>query len=160
MNFYYPNFQNDMRRMLGLIFYSDKQHFVAATGKAFDEERAKRFCKEKKIWIGDTAEEVIRLQGNASDDTLQVIKAFNLLKILQTIPECETIVITGQKAMDTLASVLPLEQQPKVWFFSPCEVGERMVKVYRMPSTSRAYPKPLEAKAEVYEGMFREVRII
>jgi hypothetical protein len=28
-----------------------------------------------------------------------------------------------------------------------------------MPSTSRAYPKPIEEKAEVYKKMFREVGI-
>jgi hypothetical protein len=29
-----------------------------------------------------------------------------------------------------------------------------------MPSTSRAYPKPLAEKAKVYETMFREISII
>ena len=28
MNFYYPNIQNDMWRILGLIFYNDKEYFL------------------------------------------------------------------------------------------------------------------------------------
>ena len=30
MNFYYPNYQNDMWRIFGLIFFSDKNHFLGA----------------------------------------------------------------------------------------------------------------------------------
>jgi G:T/U-mismatch repair DNA glycosylase len=49
MNFYYPNFQNDMRRILGRIFYHNKNYFITPNGKAFDEEKAKKFCIEKTI---------------------------------------------------------------------------------------------------------------
>ncbi len=28
MDFYYPNFQNDMWRIMGLIFFSDKEYFI------------------------------------------------------------------------------------------------------------------------------------
>ena len=34
MNFYYPNIQNDMWRILGLVFYNDKEYFLE-TKKAF-----------------------------------------------------------------------------------------------------------------------------
>ena len=40
MNFYYPNIQNDMWRILGLVFYNDKEYFLE-TKKAFSEEKAK-----------------------------------------------------------------------------------------------------------------------
>jgi G:T/U-mismatch repair DNA glycosylase len=106
MHFYYPNFQNDMRRILGLIFYHDTTFFIAPNGKSFDETKAKAFCEEKGIGIGDTAKEVLRLQGNASDDTLQVIQAFDIEALLATLPYCHTLVLTGQKAMDTLLSQL------------------------------------------------------
>lgn len=156
MNFYYPNFQNDMWRILGLIFYSDKDYFVAASGKAFDETKAKVFCQEKGIGLGDTAIEIIRLKDNASDKFLEVVTPIKPKEILDKIPACEAIIITGQKAMDTLVSALPFEA-PKVGAFTPCPVGNRVIKIYRMPSSSRAYPKPLQDKANDYKKMFSEL---
>ena len=38
MNFYYPNIQNDMWRILGLLFYSNKEYFLESK-KAFSEEK-------------------------------------------------------------------------------------------------------------------------
>lgn len=156
MNFYYPNFQNDMWRILGIVFYSDKDYFVAASGKAFDEEKAKTFCREKGIGLGDTATEIIRLKDNASDKFLKVVTSFNPGEIWRKIPACEAIVITGQKAMDTLLSVLPVEA-PKVGTFASCAFAGTTIKVYRMPSSSRAYPKPLQDKAKDYKKMFHEL---
>ena len=43
MDFYYPNIQNDMWRILGVLFYADKDHFLAAP-KAFSREKAVAFC--------------------------------------------------------------------------------------------------------------------
>ena len=106
MNFYYPNIQNDMWRILGLVFYNDKEYFLE-TKKAFSEEKAKAFCREKGIGIGDTAMEIIRLKNNASDNFLQVVTPLNPVEVLAKIPECEAIVVTGQKAMDTLIATLP-----------------------------------------------------
>jgi G:T/U-mismatch repair DNA glycosylase len=156
MNFYYPNFQNDMWRILGLVFYSDKEYFVAAAGKAFDEEKVRQFCLEKGIALGDTAMEVVRLKENASDKFLEVITPIKPEEVLNEIPACEAIVITGQKAMDTLLSVVSFDA-PKTGAFAPCLVAGRMIKVYRMPSSSRAYPKPLQEKAKDYEKMFDEL---
>ena len=94
-----------MWRILGLLFYSNKEYFLE-TKKAFSEEKAKAFCREKGIGIGDTAVEIIRLKNNASDNFLQVIKPINPEEVLSQIPECKAIVVTGQKAMDTILSVL------------------------------------------------------
>ena len=46
MNFYYPNIQNDMWRILGLLFYADKDFFLEVPRK-FSEEKCKAFCREK-----------------------------------------------------------------------------------------------------------------
>jgi G:T/U-mismatch repair DNA glycosylase len=156
MNFYYPNFQNDMWRILGLVFYADKDYFVAPSGKAFDEEKARLFCREKGIGLGDTAMEVIRLKDNASDKFLEVVVPIKPEEVLDKIPSCEAIVITGQKAMDTLLSVVSFDA-PKTGTFALCRIGNRMIKVYRMPSSSRAYPKPLQEKAKDYKKMFDEL---
>jgi G:T/U-mismatch repair DNA glycosylase len=112
MQFYYPNFQNDMRRILGLVFYHDATFFIAPDRKSFDATKAKSFCEEKGIGIGDTAKEVLRLQGNASDDTLQILQPFDIATVLATLPHCHTLVLTGKKAMDTLLSQLSFTEPP------------------------------------------------
>ena len=44
MDFFYPNLQNDMWRILGLLFYNNKEYFLE-TKKAFSEEKARAFCR-------------------------------------------------------------------------------------------------------------------
>lgn len=159
MDFYYPNIQNDMWRILGLIFYGNKDAFLRDK-KAFSEEKAKAFCREKGIGIGDTAMEVIRLKANASDKFLEVVRPIDPEKVLSQIPECVAIVVTGQKAMDTLLSVLPDTEEPKVGFSSEFSCMGRTMRLFRMPSSSRAYPKPLEEKAAIYRGMFETLGMV
>lgn len=159
MDFYYPNIQNDMWRILGLLFYNDKDYFLQSP-KAFNIDKAKTFCNEKGIGIGDTAMEVVRLNNNASDKFLEVVTPICPQEILRQIPECKAIVVTGQKAMDTLLSVLPPTEEPSVGKFSTFSLEGRTFKLFRMPSSSRAYPKPLPEKAEVYRGMFTELGML
>ena len=159
MDFYYPNIQNDMWRILGLIFYGNKDAFLRDK-KAFSEEKAKAFCREKGIGIGDTAMEVIRLKANASDKFLEVVRPIDPEKVLSQIPECVAIVVTGQKAMDTLLSVLPGTEEQKVGFSSEFSCMGRTMRLFRMPSSSRAYPRPLEEKAAIYRGMFETLGMV
>ena len=35
MRFYYPNFTNDMWRIVGLCFFDDKNHFIADDGRHY-----------------------------------------------------------------------------------------------------------------------------
>lgn len=156
MDFYYPNIQNDMWRILGVLFYADKDHFLAAP-KAFSREKAVVFCEEVGLALGDTAIEVIRLKANASDKFLEVVRPIDLAKVLERIPRCEAIVVTGQKAMDTLLALLPGVEEPKVGHYVSFRFADRSLRLYRMPSSSRAYPKPLAEKAAVYQTMFEEL---
>lgn len=156
MDFYYPNIQNDMWRILGVLFYADKDHFLAAP-KAFSREKAVAFCEEVGLALGDTAIEVIRLKANASDKFLEVVRPINLADVLERIPRCEAIVVTGQKAMDTLLALLPGVEEPKVGHYVSFRFADRSLRLYRMPSSSRAYPKPLAEKAAVYQTMFEEL---
>ena len=156
MNFYYPNIQNDMWRILGLLFFADKDYFLEAPRK-FSEEKCKAFCRQVGLGIGDTGVEVIRQKGNASDKFLEIVKPIDLESVLGQIPDCKAIVVTGQKAMDTLLSVLSqmaIVAEPNVGEFSPFVWEGRDMKLFRMPSSSRAYPKPLAEKASVYQQMF------
>ena len=159
MNFYYPNIQNDMWRILGHIFFNNREYFLE-TKKTFSEAKAKAFCLNQGIGIGDTAVEVIRLKNNASDNFLEVVRALDLNEILPQIPHCKALVVTGQKAMDTLLSVLPTTEEPKIGSFSHFTLENRIFRLYRMPSSSRAYPKPLEEKATFYRSMFEDLGMI
>lgn len=160
MDFYYPNIQNDMWRVMGLLFYADKDYFLKSP-KQFDIEKAKAFCREKGIGMGDTAEEVVRLRNNASDKFLQVVRAADVQAVLRGAPSCLAIAVTGQKAMDTLISGFSFEVRPPVvGKYSTFDMYERSISLYRMPSTSRAYPKPLGEKADVYGEMFRQLGML
>ncbi|MCM1029842.1 MAG: uracil-DNA glycosylase family protein [Oscillibacter sp.] len=159
MDFYYPNLQNDMWRIIGLIFYGNKDYFLLETGKAFCKDRICRFLEEKGIALSDAAGEVIRQKGNASDKFLEVVTPIDIQKALQQLPDCRAIVTTGQKATDTLLELLPAEE-PKVGGYCEFDDSGRRMRLYRMPSSSRAYPKPLHEKAAVYEQMFRELGLL
>ena len=158
MEFFYPNWINDMWRIWGLIFYDDKEHFVAedADGKKakrFDRDRCAGFAAEKGIAMYDTACEVRRLKDNASDKFLEVVKATDLPSLLEKIPECRAIVTTGQKATDVIVETFECEE-PAVGGYSELSVCGRAMRLWRMPSSSRAYPLSLEKKAEFYRKMF------
>lgn len=159
MNFFYPNFQNDMWRIFGHIFFQNKDHFLVADKKAFDESKIKEFLTYKRIGLGDTAKAIIRHKDNASDNFLEVVEATDLNFILKQIPTCRAIVTTGQKATETLISFVGTKE-PKIGNFSEFEFECRPMRLYRMPSSSRAYPKSLTGKADIYQKMFEELGMI
>lgn len=156
MEFYYPNFQNDMWRIFGLVFFEDKDYFLTADQKSFCEARIRQFLEKKGIALTDSGKEVIRQKDNASDKFLEIVRTIDLKEVLSQLPECRAIVTTGQKATDTLLTLIEAEQ-PKVGGYSEFIFDGRPLRLYRMPSSSRAYPKPLAAKAEDYKRMFREL---
>ena len=49
MAFHYPNFQNDMWRVYGLVFFGDAQHFQTEGAKAFDADSIKAFLTKNVI---------------------------------------------------------------------------------------------------------------
>ena len=106
MEFFYPNWINDMWRIWGLIFYNDKHYFEIKGEKRFDKDKVVGFCKEKGFALYDTASEVIRLKDNASDKFLEVVAQTDVKALLNSLPECENIVTTGQKATEDRKSVV------------------------------------------------------
>lgn len=74
MDFFYPNLQNDMWRIVGLIFFQNKEHFLNPEKKVFDKDRIIEFLNDKGIALYDTASAIRRLQDNASDKFLEVIE--------------------------------------------------------------------------------------
>ena len=73
--------------------------------------------------------------------------------LLAQIPDCRTIAATGGKAAETLCRILGCEP-PAVGAWCEAGFGGRMLKIWRMPSTSRAFPRPVEWKAAFYRRMF------
>ena len=154
MNFFYPNPQNDMWRIMGQIFYGEKQHFVE--NKVFKYEEIVSFCQKQGIAIFDTAQAVRRLQGNAADEHLEIVEQTDIAAILQQIPQCHDICCTGGKAAETLAEVLHTTT-PKVSQYIETAFAGRAIRFCRMPSTSRAYPLSFDKKAAAYQHMFKEL---
>ena len=156
MDFFYPNLQNDMWRIFGLIFFDDKDYFLFPDKKAFDKKRLIEFLTEKGIALYDTASSVRRLQDNASDKFLEVVEPTDIRLLLKQLPQCKAIVTTGQKATDIIRSQIDVEE-PKVGESCPFEFEDRTLRLYRMPSSSRAYPLAIEKKASVYRFMLNEL---
>ncbi|MDO5686085.1 MAG: uracil-DNA glycosylase family protein [Neisseria sp.] len=161
MDFYYPNLQNDMWRIFGVVFFADKDYFLNEDGKGFNEALLRTFLQEKGIAISDAARQVRRLQGNASDKFLEVVTARDIAALLAEMPQCATVMTTGEKATEVLWQRLP-ENTPKPTIGHPVHVcmGGRTVGFYRLPSSSRAYPKPLAEKAAAYACFFRQIGLL
>lgn len=175
MDFFYPNPQNDMWRIIGQIFFSDKTHFeeqrdkekgqrdkvqsTKANKKVFNREEIIAFCEAKGIAIFDTAQAVIRLQGNAADEHLEIVEQTDIAALLQQIPSCHNLCCTGGKAAQTLAEILHCAI-PKVGEYIETHFAGRTIRFWRMPSSSRAYPLSLDNKAASYRRMFESTKLL
>ena len=161
MEFYYPNYQNDMWKIFGLVFFQNKEHFLDIANKKFKEQQIRDFLNEKGIAIFDTAYQIVRLKGNASDKFLQISKPTDLAKLLQHIPQCHSIMTTGDKATDTLMLSMPEDtEKPQIGKSTKAHFTGRDLTLYRMPSSSRAYPLAIEKKAEAYAQLFKEIGLL
>ena len=159
MDFFYPNLQNDMWRIFGLLFFDDKEHFLLPGKKAFNKEYLIEFLTEKGIALYDTATSVRRLQDNASDKFLEVVEPTNIRLLLKQLPQCQAIITTGQKATDIIRNQIEVDE-PKVGESCPFTFEDRMMRLYRMPSSSRAYPMAIEKKAAAYRFMLSELGLL
>ncbi len=154
MDFFYPNWINDMWRIMGLVFYGDKEHFTLLPArKGFDLDRIEAFLQEKGIALHDMATVVRRLKDNASDKFLDVVEATDWRALLRRMPQCRAVVATGQKATD-LFTASAVIAEPRMGDCTAFDFEGRTMRFYRMPSSSRAYPLALPRKAEVYTSLF------
>ena len=149
MKFYYPNFINDMWRIFGIIFFGDKDYFVNAEAKTFRLDLLIPFLEEKGIALFDTATRIRRTTGTASDKDLEIVEETNLHAMLRQLPECLAVVTAGQLATDVACRQFGVSA-PKVGEYSEFPLDDRILRLYRMPSSSRAYPMKPERKAEYY----------
>ena len=154
MDFYYPNFQNDHWRIEGAVWFNDKDHFVDLERKCFIKEKIVEFLYEKGIALYDTAQVVRRLKDNASDAFLEIVEPTDLKALLRQIPQCHAIATTGEKATGEVCRFFGVERIPALGSVTELETG---LLLYRLPSSSRAYPLAFEKKVEAYRKMFEKV---
>ena len=172
MRFHYPNFQNDMWRIYGRVFFDDVDYFRVGDEKRFDPERIRAFMFERGIASCPTVVQAIRETGNASDKDLTVVTTVDLDTILPQVPKVQALFTTGGKATEVLLNLLnepiakskhPKTNQsidyPYEWqdndSHPKADVNE--LTLYRLPSTSRAYPLALDKKVAAYKDFFKKV---
>ncbi len=150
-----------MWRIYGLVFFDDKHYFLNDDGKSFDKDLLKSFLSEKGIGIADVGKEVIRLKDNASDKFLEIVEPLNITVLLADMPECHTFITAGEKATETLLMHFSDKiKSPKVGGSTSFNYLDREFSIYRMPSSSRAYPMKLAKKTEIYKQCFKEIGIL
>ena len=160
MDFYYPNFINDHWRIEGEVFFGHRNHFVDEAAKRFKIEEIVAFCQEKGIAFFDTSTAVRRLKDNASDKFLEVVEPTDIWALMARLPHLRAIVTTGEKATDTLCATLHVNEKdrPKVnaevTIPSVSNQDGSPIVLYRLPSSSRAYPLAFAKKVEAYRAMF------
>ena len=153
MEFYYPNRTNDFWRMAGLIFMGDREALWDGAQRRFDLSAIKSLLTREGIALWDTGMAVRRLKGNASDKFLEIVEPIDLASLLDAHPTITTVVTTGEKATSVIASQAGIDV-PAIGVPVDCRVGTHGIRLWRMPSTSRAYPLALEQKAEAYRKVF------
>ena len=158
-DFFYPNRSNMMWEIFGLVFFGDSQRLVDAPNKTFRLEDIKALLKVRGIAIYDTACAVRRLSGNASDKDLEIVEKTDIPALLSHIPHCHDIVCTGQKSFSVLTDDYGVPV-PAMGTYNEFTIDGRSMRLWRMPSSSRAYPMPLAEKAAYYRHMMHEVALL
>ena len=161
MQFHYPNSQNDMWRIYGLVFFNDAAYFQRPSEKAFDAEKIKAFLRTKGIASCPTVLKAVREHGNASDKFLQVVETIDLAAVLAQMPDCRRICTTGGKATEILLDIQGGGiKMPKTGETVPFSYAGRDLTLTRLPSTSRAYPLSLAKKAAAYRAFFEAAGLL
>ena len=154
MDFFYPNFINDHWRIEGEIWFDDRNRFVDTEHKCFKKDEIVAFLNDKGIAFFDTATAVKRLKDNASDAFLEIVEHTDIRALLSQMPQCHAIATTGEKATTEVCAYFKVETIPLP--NSQVALGEGLT-LYRLPSSSRAYPLAFDKKVEAYRKMFAVV---
>lgn len=163
MEWYYPNYTNDMWRIMGLCFFGDKSHFVDEAGKTYRLDALKKFLSEKGIAIFDTCLRVRRTKGTASDKDLEVVEKADLDGMLTALPLCNGVLTAGSLATKLFMEHYGIGEKAKnlkMGGHVDFTFNGRQISLYRQPSSSRAYPMRLEDKAVYYDKMFKDLGIL
>lgn len=156
MDFFYPNRTNMMWEIFGEVFFNDSQRLVDKENKTFRMSDIQELLRQKGIAIYDTATAVRRLSGNASDKDLEIVEKSDIAALLAQLPQCHDLVCTGQKSFSVLTDDYGVKV-PAMGCNTEFAIGDRGMRLWRMPSSSRAYPMPLAEKAQYYRQMMATV---
>ena len=159
MDFFYPNRTNQMWEIFGLVFFGDSQRLVDAEHRTFRLPDIKALLLARGIVIFDAATAVRRLSGNASDKDLEIVEKTDIAALLARLPLCHDIVCTGQKSFSALTDDYGVPVPP-MGASNEFEIAGRMMRLWRMPSSSRAYPMKLEEKASYYRRLMQAAGIL
>lgn len=158
MPWYYPNFQNDMWRIFGILFFKDKEHFIVPDEKRFDLPAIQDFLRLHHIAIFDTALRIRRMKGTASDKDLEIVEPTDLDGLLRSLPQCRGVLTAGQLATKVFTDHYGINAMHlKMGEYMEFSFEGRTLRLYRMPSSSRAYPMAVEKKAVYYKRMFDDL---
>lgn len=153
MPFFYPNRTNDFWRIMGLIFLDNRDALWDAEQGHFNLDAIKSLLNRERIALWDTGMAVRRLKGNASDKFLEIVEPIDLATLLDGNPTISHVITTGEKATGVIAVQAGVEL-PSIGAPVACRVGCHAITLWRMPSSSRAYPLSLDKKAEAYKKIF------
>ena len=147
-------------------------YFRVGDEKRFDPERIRAFMFECGIASCPTVVQAIRETGNASDKNLTVVTTVDLETILPQVPKVKALFTTGGKATEVLLNMLdtppakskyPKTNQSIDYPYQAHSVDNNQkanvndLTLYRLPSTSRAYPLALDKKVAAYKDFFKEM---
>ena len=110
------------------------------------------------MYSSSPATRIRRTRDNASDKDLEIVEPTDIDALLRQIPKCSAVVTAGQLATDVFCSHYGVEG-PKVGGYVPFSLDSRELRLYRMPSSSRAYPMKCERKAELYDVVFKYLKL-
>ena len=161
MEWYYPNYTNDMWRIFGYVFFEDKKYFVDEANKTYKLDLLRAFLKDKGIAIFDTALRIRRTTGTASDKDLEIVEPADLDHMLRVLPQCKAVLAAGQLATKVFTDHYQIDaRKMKMGDYKEFTFEGRTIRLYREPSSSRAYPMKVEKKAEYYKQMLSEVGLL
>ena len=120
--------------------------------KQFKATISKLDHDEKQIKVN-----IDTLIATASDKDLEIVQPSDLDAMLNSLPDCKGVLTAGQLATEIFMRHYEIKEMPKMGQSAEFVFDGRPMKLYRMPSSSRAYPMQLEKKAEFYRVMFDEL---
>lgn len=158
MEWYYPNFSNDMWRIVGLLLHADVQHYVDAEKKSYHLPALQADLAQLGVALYDTCYRIRRTTGTASDKDLEVVTPTNLDALLSSLPQLRAVVCAGALATRIFTEHYGVDHRGmQMGEHRPFCFNGRDLRLYRMPSTSRAFPMPTVQKARFYGQMMQEI---
>ena len=127
-----------------------------------DEQRVE-ITEDCAISAEDTpmgfVDDVRRTKNTFSDKNLEIVEQSDLDGMLRTLPDCRGVLLAGQLATQVFTSHFAIKTIPEMGQYTTFTFEGRELRLYCMPSSSRAYPMAVEKKSEFYRIMFNDILV-